>query len=348
MGRSRPVWQAALLGAVVGTLPDLDVFIDKGDPVRNMVLHRAETHALFWQALASPLIALLLAWTTGSRELFRRWWLMVALGLFTHSLLDAMTVYGTRLGLPFTDHPFGQGSLFIIDPLYTLPLLLGLVLTAAFRSHRRWRWNTAGLVLSTGYAAWSLLAQAHVTGIVRAAPEARVLSPEDILVVPTPFNTLLWRVVLMHDTHYYEGFDAVVEPKRPLAFRRLPRGPELDRRTAGFVEADMIRSFSKGFYALHDDGERLHITDLRMGQHPYFAFSFAFAEHHSEPVTAITPIRNGRRVPFDEGLHWLWARIQGQPVAPPQETASCEGYRTNWSIVEHRRHKADSEDCSTG
>ncbi len=57
MGRSRPVWQSALAGAVVGTLPDLDVFIDKGDPIRNMVLHRAETHALFWQALASPFIA---------------------------------------------------------------------------------------------------------------------------------------------------------------------------------------------------------------------------------------------------------------------------------------------------
>ena len=52
MGRRRPVWQAALAGAVVGTLPDLDVFLDKGDPIRDMVLHRAETHAYFWQALA--------------------------------------------------------------------------------------------------------------------------------------------------------------------------------------------------------------------------------------------------------------------------------------------------------
>ena len=36
MGRRRPVWQAALAGAVVGTLPDLDVFIDQGDAVNNM------------------------------------------------------------------------------------------------------------------------------------------------------------------------------------------------------------------------------------------------------------------------------------------------------------------------
>ena len=49
--------RAVLWGAIAGTLPDLDVFVDKGDVVRNMVLHRAETHAYVWQALASPFLA---------------------------------------------------------------------------------------------------------------------------------------------------------------------------------------------------------------------------------------------------------------------------------------------------
>lgn len=352
MRRSRPVWQSALIGASVATLPDLDVFIDNGDPVRNMVLHRAETHSLFWQALVSPAIALTVAWLTRSRALFLRWWLMVVLALFTHSLLDGMTVYGTRLGLPFTDHPFGQGSLFIIDPLYTLPLLIGLALTGIIRSTQRWRWNAAGLLLSSAYAVWSVGAQAHVTQIVHSAPEARSLSSERILVTPTPFNTMLWRVVLMHDEHYYEGFyslfDTGLDPAHPIAFRRLPRGAELERHTAGFVEADMIRDFSKGFYALHDDGHRIHITDLRMGQHPFFAFSFAFAEHHSEPLTPITPVRNSRRIPLQAGLEWLWMRMQGQAVAPPQTAARCDGMRTDWSIVEQRQYKTDQEDCVAG
>ena len=82
LGRRVPIWQAALAGAVVGTLPDLDVFLDKGDPVRNMVLHRAETHALFWQALASPVIAWLMAFVTRTRTHFAHWWLMVVIGLF--------------------------------------------------------------------------------------------------------------------------------------------------------------------------------------------------------------------------------------------------------------------------
>jgi inner membrane protein len=58
VGRRTAVWKAALWGGVVGTLPDLDALVDHGDAVRNMVLHRAETHAIFWQTLASvPLAA---------------------------------------------------------------------------------------------------------------------------------------------------------------------------------------------------------------------------------------------------------------------------------------------------
>ena len=37
LGRRTPVWKAALWGGVAGTLPDLDVFIDHGDDLRNMV-----------------------------------------------------------------------------------------------------------------------------------------------------------------------------------------------------------------------------------------------------------------------------------------------------------------------
>ena len=56
MGRRTAVWKAALWGGIAGTLPDLDVFIDHGDALRNMTMHRGASHALFWLALASPLI----------------------------------------------------------------------------------------------------------------------------------------------------------------------------------------------------------------------------------------------------------------------------------------------------
>jgi inner membrane protein len=306
---------------VVGTLPDLDVFLDKGDPVRDMVLHRAETHAFFWQLLATPFIAAALALVTRSWTDYRHWLIMVLVGLWTHALLDAITVYGTRILLPFSDHPFGAGSLFIIDPLYTLPLLVGVIAAVASKSAWRLRWNTTGLLVSTLYAGWSLAAQAHVTDRVMASADVQAMQPERVLVTPTPFNTLLWRIVLIDDTHYAEGFYSLLDPWQSeppaLRFARHPRGSELEAKTAGFASANLIRDFSKGFYALRDDGRQVRITDLRMGQHPHFVFSFAFAEHQSEPLREIVPIQFRERMDIDQGIRWLWRRMLGEDIAPP-------------------------------
>ena len=159
MGRRTAVWKAALWGAVAGTLPDLDVLIDHGDAIRNMVLHRAETHSLFWLTVFSLPFAALVARLSGEWSQWRRWALAMWLALVTHPLLDAMTVYGTQLALPFTNHPYGVGSVFIIDPLYTLPLLFGAGWALAGGGSRRGLTaNTVGLALSTAYLAWGVAA----------------------------------------------------------------------------------------------------------------------------------------------------------------------------------------------
>ena len=156
LGRRTAVWKAALWGGIAGTLPDLDALINHGDAILNMVLHRAESHALFYLTLLSVPLAWLVSRLHREAALFPRWWLALWLVLVTHPLLDWMTVYGTQLLLPFTDTPYAVGSVFIIDPLYTVPLLLGVLLALAMRQGRGIAWTRAGLVLSTAYLAWGL------------------------------------------------------------------------------------------------------------------------------------------------------------------------------------------------
>ena len=141
MGRRTAAWKAAAWGALAGTLPDLDAFIDHGDAVLNMTLHRADSHSLLWLTLGAPVLAWIVSRWQGEAALFKRWWLALWLALFTHPLLDTMTVYGTQLLRPFTDHPFAVGSVFIIDPAYTLPLLVGLIAAMA-----AWRGKGIGRV----------------------------------------------------------------------------------------------------------------------------------------------------------------------------------------------------------
>jgi inner membrane protein len=319
MGRRTAVWKAALWGAVAGTLPDLDVLIDHGDPIANMVLHRAETHAPFWLTLFSLPFAAAVARLHGEWALWRRWWLALWLALVTHPLLDAMTVYGTQLALPFSDHPFGVGSVFIIDPLYTLPLLLGAGWALARGGDKLGlRANVAGLVLSTAYLAWGVGAQQQVEGVARASLAAQGVSAERVLVTPTAFNSLLWRVVAMDGDSYHEGFYSLLDSAPQMSFDRFERGSALASEVQGIVGVQRIAAFSKGYYKLHQAGARVLVTDLRMGQEPTYTFSFAVAERRSAAVPLAAIEQVGMRIDLERGLRWLWPRMLGEPLPPPR------------------------------
>jgi inner membrane protein len=315
MGRRTALWRAAAWGAVAGTLPDLDVLIDHGNPVHNMVLHRAETHAPFWLTLFSLPFAAAIARLHGEWAQCKRWWLAMWLALVTHPLLDTMTVYGTQIGLPFTDRPYGVASVFIIDPLYTLPLLVGTALALARGSLRA---NAAGLALSTAYLGWGVAAQMHVQRLAVDALAAQGLVAERVLVTPSAFNSIAWRVVAMQRDHYFEGFYSLLDAKPTVRFDRFERGATLEPELRGIDGFERIARFSKGFYALRQDGTRVVVADLRMGQEPAYTFSFAVAERAS-PVRALNvPLQVGSRPDVDRMLPWLLRRIGGDPTPPPR------------------------------
>ncbi len=324
MGRSQPVLKSALIGGVCGTLPDLDSFVDFGDPILDMVRHRGETHSLIWQCVAAPFIAALIAGLDRSLERFFRWWVMVLLVLTTHAGLDSMTVYGTRLFLPQYDAPVGLGSMFIIDPLYTVPLLLGVLFTV-FGRRRRLGYNLFGIFLSCAYLGWSVFAQQEVLAQVKQTPSGQAAKANQILVTPTALNTVLWRVVVMHDGHYDEGFYTVFDrwraPEKQIQFTSFKRDTKLDVATRDFESANQIRRFSRGFYAVSRQDQQVLISDLRMGQQPYYVFSFEFARREGRafspvPVRSVNLRQNLPVVPYFE---WIWARINGEDAEPPRK-----------------------------
>jgi inner membrane protein len=340
LGPRTAVWKAAAWGAVAGTLPDLDVLIDHGDPVLNMVLHRAETHSPFWLTLFSLPFAALVARLHGEMAIWRWWWLAMWLALVTHPLLDGMTVYGTQLALPFSDHPYGVGSVFIIDPLYTLPLIVGVVAVLRRRSAA---WNAAGLFLSTAYLAWGAWVQAQVTEVARASLAAQGIAADRVLVTPTAFNTVLWRVVAMEPARdgrpaaFHEGFRSLLDDTPGMHFDRFDQGLQWMPALQGVDGVRRISAFSHGFFKLESDGPHLRITDLRMGQEPAYTFSFVVAQRSqgtadapkvSEPVlsgdgaVAVSPVvpsrQVGMRIDIARGLAWMWDRAAGRPIPPPR------------------------------
>jgi inner membrane protein len=65
------------------------------------------------------------------------------------------------------------------------------------------------------------------------------------------------------------------------------------------------------------DGHAI-ITDLRMGQEPYYSFNFVVAQRQSPTFTPMTPTSLRERPPVGLGLTWLWRRALGEQVPPPR------------------------------
>ncbi|RYF28527.1 MAG: metal-dependent hydrolase [Comamonadaceae bacterium] len=312
MGRRTAAWKAVLWGAIAGTLPDLDAFIDHGNAIANMVQHRAESHALLYLTLLAVPLGALVARLHGDMHQWRRWCLALWLALITHPLLDWMTVYGTQLLKPFTDYPFGVGSIFIIDPLYTVPLLIGVVAALALRGPRGLRWNAWALAFSGVYLAWSVGAQQYVTGVAMASLQTQGVQAERVLVTPAPFNTLLWRVVAVTPTEYFEGFYALADGKRPMQWTRHTRGADLLARYAQQPSVQSVARFSHGFLRMQQDARgHVFVTDLRMGQEPSYSFHFDLGPADALANGGATITQQWQRPDIATALPALWRRMWG-------------------------------------
>lgn len=292
MGRRHGV-AAFVWGGVVGTLPDLDSFVSYGSPVADFTYHRGYTHALLVQTLAAPLIALAInRWHSGGRAGYPDWLLAVWLVLVSHALLDAFTVYGTQLLLPFSDYPVGLGSVFIIDPLYTLPLLAGVTAALVWRHRpaRAARWNHVGLLLGCAYLGWSVAAQQVVAARAGETLAEKGVEVERMLATPTPFNTVLWRVVAMTPDGYLEGFHRIGQ-QRPTEFFRYDSAPELLNGIEDAWPVRRLRDFTKGFSAVEQRDGAVVISDLRMGIEPYYVFAFEVGRLDGGSAVALEPER---------------------------------------------------------
>ncbi|WP_202844211.1 metal-dependent hydrolase [Luteimonas saliphila] len=311
---------AMLAGAALGTLPDLDSFpiaLFTDDPVALMTLHRAFSHSLF--------VLPLLAWAIWA--LFRRrggrvaaaprpWFAAIQLALITHPLLDAFTVYGTQLLWPLATPPVMWSSVFIIDPGYTLWLLLGVVV-AIFGGARPLARHAlvAGLALSCAYLGWSLLAKAMVEREAERSLAALGLADAPRFSVPMPFNTLLWRVVAMTPDGFVEGEHSLVADARPIAFRRHGSDVAALAQVADVPAVARLAWFNHGFMKAQQRDGQLVLSDLRMGAEPDYSFNFAVAERDGGGWREIPseqlswPWEARRRLPQ------MWDRIWEEPAA---------------------------------
>ena len=336
--------RAAIYGAVIGTLPDLDALIHFANPVDSFVYHRSATHSLLVLSVFAPMLWWLLRrFDKALHADSNRWLLACWLVLITHPLLDWFTNYGTQLFWPIVDTPYALSSVFIVDPIYTLPLLLASAL--AWRSRgtitrqRARHYCVVALVFSQAYLGWTLVAQHWIRSRVLTAESANLnaVIGADVAVYAAPFTSLLYRVLIKEKgaqpalDYYRESYVSVFADlnSQPI-WRDIPRynskanltwaSPEVIAQLHALPDFQRLARFSQGYYGVTlTTDQTLVLSDLRMGGEPTYVFNFALARLQPGGVLQAQATQQlpGRR-PDLRAVAWLFRRIYTPAEVLPQ------------------------------
>ncbi|EGU32921.1 hypothetical protein VIBRN418_10578 [Vibrio sp. N418] len=298
-----------LAGAALGTLPDLDVLLDYGDAISNTIKHRGFSHSL----LLLPPFGLLLAWiyTRLRPDLFwtfTRVSILTICVLVTHTMLDAMTTYGTQLLWPIEGY-FEVSNIFIIDPIYTLPLITAIIV-ALLTKTQGGKWCQAVVLISTLYLGWGYVAQQNINDRVEQNLSAQNIPADHVLVMPTPFNTVLWRVIVRDGDQYWEGLASLLDHNQHIDFISRPLGVWPLEGKPPTLQG--LKAFSHNFLNYREENGKLIVTDLRLGMANNLAFQFVLATMDDEGQWQL--LESPTRHPSERGLQQLetlWQRLKG-------------------------------------
>jgi inner membrane protein len=313
--------KALLYGAVIATLPDLDVFVRQPDPVSAMINHRGFSHSLFvLSGIALVMTMLLRAWRPSPDYSIGRLLLCIWLCLITHPLLDAFTSYGTQLWWPLKPVPTSWSSLFIIDPFFTVPLI-AVTLTGFFVGMKGRVPRACGFALAwcCVYIATSLAFKHVVENRVRDTLAAEGTTVSRVFSTPTPFNIFTWRVMGMVSRDEYVEAIVGVFDRQPFERARLPLNARLAMDLPDSPLLPGLRWFTGDWLRYDEIGNNLVVTDLRMGLATgFYTFRFKMGEgqpHAWHPVVpSMWPTQRGGM----PELKMLWERLQGRTALPLQ------------------------------
>ena len=308
--------KAMLYGAIAGTIPDLDViaryFVDT---VTATEWHRGFSHSILFSVLFAPLFGWMV-WKLHSKAgaSWKDWSWLFFLGLFTHPILDAFTTWGTQLFWPF-DVRLAFQNIFVIDPLYTLPFLIFLVLSAFEKrtSTNRRRYNRLGLLISTSYLALTLVLKAVAYCSFTNSLDAQGIVYSDIAIRPSPLNTVLWTANIdTKDTYLignYSFFDT-----QEISFRSYAKNHAYLGDLQNEDKIKRLINIAEGWYIITKKEQQLYFNNLRFGlmslDHNETDWAFSYLVQKQNGNITVTETPKFRR-DAQQLLSKLWGRIWG-------------------------------------
>lgn len=213
--------KALLFGAIGGTIPDLDVFIGKflyNNEIQAMAFHRGFMHSLLFAVPA----AFFFGWfaykfyNSGKRKettVQKDWIWLFFLSIFTHPILDCFTPYGTQLFAPFSDYRVAFNTISVVDPIYTLPFLICMIVILFFKrsNAKRLKWTKAGIYISSFYLLFTLGNKFYIDSVFKKSFKKAGISLDRFSAQPSIFNNILWYAVAETKDKYHLTFYSLLD-----------------------------------------------------------------------------------------------------------------------------------------
>lgn len=257
---------ALIIGALAGMAPDLDMVIRSvNDPLLFLEFHRHFTHSLVFVPFGALLCALIFYPFARNKLTFPQIYLFSFLAYATHGLLDACTSYGTQLLWPFSDVRIAWNTVSIIDPLFTLPVIV-LIILAAVRHNARYA--QFGFIYAVVFLSLGLIQKNRAEEAVYSLAEQRGHQIERVHVKPSFANRHVWKLLYEYDGRYYVDavklvFDKEYIPGTSIRKLNIQRDfPWLPEASQQQKDIERFRWFSDDFLAVSPHDEDF-IMDVR-------------------------------------------------------------------------------------
>lgn len=190
-----------IIAAIAGIFPDIDYLSFWINPLIFIAdWHRSFTHSLLmaplWGIFLTTLIVLVIP---RLRVAVKIVYLYSIIGLLSHILLDILTAYGTEIFFPLSDMSVSLATTFIIDPYFTIIIVLALFIS--FQLHTRLP-AFIGTALLLVYISFQWQLKLSAIQIAQDFGAERITTGSEITAMPQPFSPLHWRVIVRRDHEY--------------------------------------------------------------------------------------------------------------------------------------------------
>jgi len=212
-------------------------------------------------------------------------------------------------------------SIFVIDPLYSLPLIVSVIwlLFKGPGSQIRRKINIIGLGLSSAYLLLTPVNKQIMNQNFENVLTAQNIKYARYTTQPTPANNILWAATAETVDGFYVGYHSFLDNHQDTPFLHFKKNHQLLESFAKNEKVNKLIALTKGYFIVESNVSGLTINDLRFGlingwtaeQSEFvFAYNLEVPESNTNQQLIISRKRASINVSAAM-LKLFWMRIKG-------------------------------------